>query len=504
MTRRIGVLFVAALLVVSCAFWGNTPGSQPTVSTQSLTAIPEAHAAPTASPTASSAAPLVVSPSVSQAPAATSTAAAPANAVQVTTFDQEVYPFQQNGSCSLGEAIWAVETQKDTQDCQVPAGSTTIDLPTGIYTLTQPDASSPPLPGAAGRFGFDPGGFPVIYTSVTILGNASTIQRTGSQQFGLFQVTGRGNLTLDDLTLSGGDNSNVDLSEGGALDMLIGQATFNHVTVTGNRSYDGGALANGPMATLTLNDSVVTGNTASDDGGGVYNSGTLVLKNSIVSSNIAQGQSLGGGGIYNDSGTVSLNQSQLVGNLAFEGGGIYSDSGTVNITNQSVVSGNIANEVSDVPHGGGGINSLGADGNALVTIQDSFVIGNSAPKSVAGGIYVQGPDSSSTVLTITDSVLADNSALASGGVLIDTAGTGSITGSCIVQNKATKVSGNTGGDIDNGNQDQVPFAAANNWWGSAGGAGSVSAFVTTEPVLSAAPAICAGALPTPYPTPSGQ
>jgi hypothetical protein len=188
----------------------------------------------------------------------------------------------------------------------------------------------------------------------------------------------------------------------------------------------------------------------------------------------------------------------------FPGGGIYSDSGTLSVVNQSVVSGNVADEVSSTPHGGGGINRIGTSGGASFTIRDSFIIGNHAPKSVAGGIYVQGPDSSSTVLTITGSVLADSSALASGGILIDSAGTGSITGSCITGNKATKVPGNKGGDIDNGNQDQVPFKVANDWWGSPGSPGSVNQFVTTAPILATPSDICASELPTPFPTPAGK
>ncbi len=502
MHKKIVGLSVIILLFVSCGLVNNVAKGNPAAP------IPPAPSAAAGTfsvsnatePPASTSAPRTKS---TQVAAPTPTSSMPSGAVVVNTFDQEIYPFKQNGNCSLGEAIWAVQTQKDQDGCVATAGNSTIYLPTGTYTLTDPDTSSPPLQGAEGRFGFDPGGFPVIYTAVTILGNGSTIQRTGPNKFGIFQVM-VGNLTLSDLTISGGDTTNVDLSEGGALEIGLGQATLNHVAITNNISYDGGGLAADMNSTLTLNDSVVQGNTATDDGGGIYNGGALMVKNSVVSSNVAQDQSFGGGGIYNDSGTVTLDHSQLVSNLAFEGGGIYSDSGTVNVVDQSVVSGNVATEVSDTPHGGGGINSLGSNGDALVTIKDSFIVGNQAPKSVAGGIYVQGPDSNSTALTITDSVIADNSALASGGILIDMAGTGSITGSCIVENKATKVSGNAGGDIDNGNMDQVPFAATNNWWGASGATGSVSDAVTTSPALTSPPAICAGAIPTPYPTPTSK
>ncbi len=501
MAKHIIGLLIVIFLVTSCSFVNNiTAGNQtsPTVAARS-----------TAVSTSSVSNPNEASTSTTS-PAVTPTSSVPSGAVVVDTFDQEVYPFKQNGNCSLGEAIWAVQTQKDQDGCKVSLGNSTIYLPTGAYKLTDPDTGSAPLPGAEGRFGFDPGGFPVIYTKATILGNGSTIQRMGPNKFGIFQLTAQADLTLNDLTISGGDNSNVDLSSGGAIEMQLGQTTLNHVIVTGNQSYDGGGISNS-TGTLTLHDSVVRGNTATDSGGGIYNmglgtaggnlgGGIVIIKNSIISSNVVEGEDNNGGGIYNENGTVTLDHSQLVSNQAFEGGGIYSDSGKVNIIDQSVVSGNVATEVSDFPHGGGGINSLGANGDALVTVQDSFIIGNQAPKSVAGGIFAKGLDSNSTVLTITDSILADNSALAAGGILIDS--TGSITGSCIVGNKATKAPGNAGGDIDGGND--ATFAASNNWWGASGRTGSVSQAVTTAPVLTSPPAICAGAIPTPYPTPSGK
>ena len=511
MVKHIIGLLIVIFLVTSCSLVNNVTTGNPT---SPILVAPSATAS-VSNPTEVSTS--TVAPAATETPAATPTSSIPSGAVVVNTFDQEVFPFKQDGNCSLGEAIWAVQTHKDQDGCVVAAGSSTIYMPMGTYTLTDPDTSSPPMPGAEGRLGFDPGGFPVIYTAVTILGNGSTIQRMGPNKFGIFQLTAQADLTLNDLTISGGDNSNVDLSNGGAIEIQLGQTTLNHVIVTGNQSYDGGGISNS-TGTLTLNDSVVRGNTAAFSGGGIYNSGLgacdqcggnlgggiVIVKNSIISSNVVEGEDNNDGGIYNDAGTVTLDHSQLVSNQAAEGGGIYNDSGKLNIIDQSVVSGNVATEVSDIPHGGGGINSLGVGGDALVTLRDSFIIGNQAPKSVAGGIYVQGPESNSTVLKITNSVLADNSALASGGILIDFAGTGSITGSCIVENKATKVPGNVGGDIDNGNTDQVPFAASNNWWGASSGSGSVSQFVTTAPVLTSPPAICAGAIPTSYPTPSGK
>jgi len=73
-----------------------------------------------------------------------------------------------------------------------------------------------------------------------------------------------------------------------------------------------------------------------NDGGAIYNSGTLTITNSALSGNSV---SIGGvgGGIYNN-GTLTITDSTVSGNSAYFGGGIY-NSGTLNITD-STLSGN--------------------------------------------------------------------------------------------------------------------------------------------------------------------
>ena len=96
----------------------------------------------------------------------------------------------------------------------------------------------------------------------------------------------------------------------------------------------------------------------------------------------------GGGGIDNDGqyAQLTLDDSQIVGNMATLGGGIYNDGGTISVTNRSVISGNVAtwkfNGLS--PDGGGGISSRENDDQ--LTIDNSMIIGNQAPASFGGGI----------------------------------------------------------------------------------------------------------------------
>lgn len=130
--------------------------------------------------------------------------------------------------------------------------------------------------------------------------------------------------------------------------------------------------------------SVVSGNTAENGGGLVHQGGgdaTLTLNNSTVEGNTAAGGLDGGGGIFNDTGTLSLNSSRVRNNLANEGdgGGIFNDFITtpVVLVTNSVVSGNTANGGN-----GGGI----FNGGGLV-VSRSTVADNTVYRNDGGGIH---------------------------------------------------------------------------------------------------------------------
>jgi hypothetical protein len=128
-----------------------------------------------------------------------------------------------------------------------------------------------------------------------------------------------------------------DWSSGGGISNS-GTLILNHCIVTGNRTTAGrgGGIGNG--GTLILNSSAVSGNTSGFTGGGIVNTdGTLILNNSTVSGNTATNTN--GGGISND-GTLTLNNSTVSGNSAHNGGGISSsDSGSATLQN-TILAGN--------------------------------------------------------------------------------------------------------------------------------------------------------------------
>lgn len=492
-----------AFLTMSCNLLAASPGKATLAPSGNPTVIRTATVVPAATLTATPLSATTEGPSTAtglpvatNTPEGTAVPTPPGDAVIVNTFNQEVYPFKQDGNCSLGEAIWTVQSQQNQDGCVLPAGSTTIWLQPGTYSLTQADNSPVILNGRLqkDREHLPGAGFPVIGGQVTILGNGSIIRRTGTTKFGIFQVFVLGDLTLKDLTVTGGDTTAPIKEGGGALEVFGGALLLDHVTLSGNTAQNGGAIDNqpGPGNGVTLVDSVVSGNTSILSGGGIENSSVLNIKDSVISDNLAKNQVFGGGGIDNQDGQVTLDHVQLVGNSATEGGGLYNDTGTVNITDQTVISGNVSTEiVSFIPAGGGGItNSQGQ-----LAIAGSDILGNQAPHAAGGGIFNNGS------IQMTGSVLADDVAAAGGGLFNYSDGTGSVTGSCILQNQAMAVKpAGFGNGVENDND--TPLDAAGNWWGEASGAGNaVTHGVKADSPLATAPDICSSSVPTPFPTP---
>ena len=160
--------------------------------------------------------------------------------------------------------------------------------------------------------------------------------------------------------------------------------SMNKVTIrNGAASGDGGGLHN--KGVLTLTNVIITLNHSSGDGGGAANDGStaiLVLDNSWVTTNVG---GLGGGGLFNDVGWMTLENSIVGGNqetFAF-GGGIENFYGTVKVLN-STINNNTSKS------NGGGISSSGlSSGGALVTLINSTVAYNTAGSN-GGGIYDDG------------------------------------------------------------------------------------------------------------------
>ncbi len=199
-------------------------------------------------------------------------------------------------------------------------------------------------------------------------------------------ITGPG---TDLLSISGNNAGRVFLVDTGAM------ADLSSLTIIEGNNDNGGAVFNSGSVTMT--NVTVSGNyalSAGGNGGGIFNSGTITMTNVSVSGNAASN----GGGIFN-SGTSTMSNVTVGGNFArYAGGGIF-NSGTVTMTNASV-SGNAASN-------GGGISNIGT-----VTMADAGIAGNTTYFD-GGGIDNHG------MLIITDSTVSNNGtpgrAIGSGG-----------------------------------------------------------------------------------------
>jgi hypothetical protein len=191
-----------------------------------------------------------------------------------------------------------------------------------------------------------------------------------------------------------------------------GTMTINASTVAGNEARNatsgGGGLFNSPQATLIINDSRIIDNTARIEdgtfpgGGGIYSDSdaSLILDNSVVDGNVATGLQIGfderifGGGIYAE-GTVEVRQSSVTNNLAEGrstfGGGIALRELDQSLIDRAVVSGNVAfvpNAASGTALGGGIYASRDALGSRI-EIRDSVISFNTAETSqtaLGGGV----------------------------------------------------------------------------------------------------------------------
>ncbi|NLE37455.1 MAG: cadherin-like domain-containing protein, partial [Pirellulaceae bacterium] len=193
---------------------------------------------------------------------------------------------------------------------------------------------------------------------VQIIGpGASFLTIDGNSRGTVFRATG-GNSLLSHLTVTGGTNSGIIVS--GGADLVL-----DNMVVTGNRSslYGGGVFNNNGL--LTVANSTVSRNSASD-GGGVYSTG-LSSDTSVLNSTVLGNSASYGGGICGV-GAVTVSNSIVSGNTAsLLGGGIFGSS-TLHVAN-STIAGNSA------MRWGGGVYTFGGG----ILLNNSIIAVNTAP-----------------------------------------------------------------------------------------------------------------------------
>ncbi|MEX2238471.1 MAG: choice-of-anchor Q domain-containing protein [Dehalococcoidia bacterium] len=155
---------------------------------------------------------------------------------------------------------------------------------------------------------------------------------------------------------------------------------FNRLKIMDGLSTGGGAggIMNGTNSTLMLRNSIVTSNSASGPesfGAGILNLGDLTVLKSTVSFNVGDGELAYGGGIFNNGPEIAVVDSTVSNNTALAGGGVYVTGGSAFINRSAIIANTATGSM-----GGGGIYSA----NSLV-LRNSTLSGNSADGVEANG-----------------------------------------------------------------------------------------------------------------------
>jgi hypothetical protein len=209
-------------------------------------------------------------------------------------------------------------------------------------------------------------------------------------------------------------------------------AGFNSCSISYN---DGGAIYNN--GTLTLTNCVAGDNTNEESGGVVaQNSGSTTITGCTFGDN----QSLySGGALYNDGGTMTVSTSVFTGNYSGTGTGtgFESDGGAIDNEDTTTVTGCTftGNEAgaSGVSASGGAIGGSNMNSTGTLVVRNCTITSSTASTD-GGGIYSAAP------LTVYDCTLTSNSSDLNGGG-IDNDSTGTISDSTLYANTASGVGG---------------------------------------------------------------
>jgi CSLREA domain-containing protein len=239
--------------------------------------------------------------------------------IVVTTTNDEI---NDNGMCSLREAIKAANTDTPVDTCEAGNGRDTIRLPMGTFKLTLPGIDDDD--GLTGDLDINS---PIIITGSSDTGtiiNANKIDRA-------FHMTGAHKVKIATMTIR---NGNVDTGLFGGAGILNenigGDLELRNVVLRDNTaSYPGGGFEN--IGTARLTDVTAMDNSGSK-GGAILNAGTIVLTNVTLANNTATDT---GAGFDNGNYGTLINVTISENTAAIEGGGIFND-GNLTILNSTL------------------------------------------------------------------------------------------------------------------------------------------------------------------------
>lgn len=186
-----------------------------------------------------------------------------------------------------------------------------------------------------------------------------------------------------DITLTGGEipvpyhptlHLNGKTLSGGKSSRIFNVAADGRLTLAG-----GGTITNGKA----------------DNGGAIYNAGTLVINHATITGNSATSQ---GGAIYNNGGSITINGGSVSDNTAANAGGIHLQGGSLEMTGGDISQNRSTGNC-------GGVNLTGA---GLLTMSGGSIRDNESGQN-DGGVYI----GDGSTMTLTGGNITGNTAATS-------------------------------------------------------------------------------------------
>jgi len=383
----------------------------------------------------------------------------PMTTITVSTTLDDV---EDNGNCTLREAVIAANTDASRDGCQAGTGLDTIVLPAGTYSFMisagddyqdpasgDLEVSGPAIIRGAGRDEtivdanrldriFETQGHVTIQDLTMQDGNADWADDYSVRDGGA-GIFNHGTLILTNVKIA--ENFN-DLQSGGGVkndgDLTVENSLFFHNSSYGpgaaienggtarisqtrfehNGAYSDGAIYNAVGATLVIDDSLFIDNSTLHNASVLFGDGKMTVRNSLIDCN--DNLALESGAIWVKGGetlleTVTIERCVSQGS----GGAIIQDGGMLQIV-RSVIKNGAGNE-------GGGI----ALREGSLEVQESLISGNNAVRGAA--IHVSGGSG-----LVINSTLVDNTVEESGAVYL-VGGT--------IELRSVTLAGNTGGGL---------------------------------------------------------
>jgi hypothetical protein len=177
-------------------------------------------------------------------------------------------------TCTLRAAV---------QEADIDGGANTIIVPAGYYRLT-----IPPFPeaGFAGPSVASAGDLGILGGTLTIIGaGARQTIIDGNHLDRVFSIFAPATVSISDMTITGGDatggGTSKEIDMGGGV-YNTGTLTLNRVAVVGNNADGGGGVFSIPGSFITISNSLIAHNTAYEAGGIRFDGGGELINSTVT------------------------------------------------------------------------------------------------------------------------------------------------------------------------------------------------------------------------------